>query len=187
MRVSLSSAHSIAPCSRGCTYDYPRVVFNVITDGHSGDTEVICLGCLLEGTRSDVTVEPLITGPAPRKKALKKAKKTSLRQERDIAEEFGGRTQPGSGNQAGAKGDVRKRGELRIEAKYTEADSYRLVLDDLYKIAGEAAHGELPVFVIDFLSPGIRRLRDRFAVIHADHLKELLNAASTHRRSKRSA
>jgi hypothetical protein len=174
------------PCSRGCPYDYARVKFNIIVDGHSGDTEAICLNCLLAGTKSDIPMEPLVTGPAPRRKALKLNKEASRRQERDIAEEWGGRTQPGSGNQAGAKGDVRKKGELRIEAKLTQAESYSLKLDDLYKIAGEASHGELAVLFIDFNEPGTRKLRDRFAVIHSNDLKEL-HAAGQNRGPKRSA
>jgi hypothetical protein len=128
----------------------------------------------------------LLDGPAPRRKALKKAKKTSLDQERDIAEEYGARTQPGSGNQPGAKGDVRLRGQLRIEAKFTQAESYILKLEDLCKIAGEATFGELPVLFIDFLEQGTRKLRDRFAVIHNVHFKRLYGA-SKNRGSERSA
>jgi hypothetical protein len=124
-------------------------------------------------------MESLAPGPAGRRKGLRKAKQVSLRQERDIAEEFGARMQPGSGNQPGKKGDHRKKGELRIEAKYTEAQSYRLELDTLYKIAGEAAHGELPLLLIDFLEPGTRRLRDRFAVIHSNDFQELHAARKT--------
>ena len=177
MRVSLSVASTDEACSKCGTNDTDSLVFKVvaIVDGHWGEAEPLCACCMDGGTRSDIPMMPLLDGPAPRRKALKKAKKTSLRQEIDIAEELEGRTQPGSGNQAGAKGDVRKKGELRIEAKYTQASSYSLKLDELEKIAGEAAHGELAVMVIDFLSPGISRLRDRFAVLHFHDLKELLN------------
>jgi hypothetical protein len=133
----------------------------------------------------NVELMPLVTGPAPRKKALKLNKETSRRQELDIQEEWGARMQPGSGNQAGAKGDHRKKGELRLEAKFTRADSYSLKLDDLYKVAGEATFGELPVMLIDFLDPGTRKLRDRFAVIHSNDLKEL-HAASKNRGPERS-
>lgn len=185
MRVSLSAEQVVGPCSRGCGYDSPCVRFNVVGEGHSGDTELICLTCLLSGARSDISMEPLVTGPAPRRKALRANQKTSLRQELDIEEEFGARRQPGSGNQAGAKGDHRRKGELRLEAKFTRDESYRLQLGDLYKLAGEAVGGELPVMVIDFLDPGTRKLRDRFTVIHSNDFKEL-HAASKNRGPERS-
>lgn len=185
MRVSLSLAPGDGDCSSCGDTGIPVLAFTIVTEGHAGDAEHLCAKCLFlpGGQRMAMDLEPLVTGPAPRKKALKANRKTSLAQERDIAEEFGGRTQPGSGNQAGAKGDVRLRGELRIEAKFTLYASYRLQLDDLYKVAGEATFGELPVLLIDFLEPGIRKLRDRFAVIHAADLKELLNGNRRRTRS----
>lgn len=126
-------------------------------------------------------MQELSPGPAPRRKTLRKNKRRSQQQERDIAEDLGGRTQPGSGNQPGAKGDVRLKGQWRIEAKFTFAKSYSLTLDDLYKIAGECGDLEKPAFVIDFLEPGTSKLKDRFAVLHFHDLKELLNGTSQHR------
>jgi hypothetical protein len=187
VRLSLSLQAVEGACSK-CAATGPVLKFAVITDEHCGDADALCARCLFNptGNRANVTMEPLVTGPAPRRKALKLNKEASRRQERDIAEEWGGRTQPGSGNQAGAKGDVRKKGELRIEAKLTQAESYSLKLDDLYKIAGEASHGELAVLFIDFNEPGTRKLRDRFAVIHSNDFKEL-HAAGQNRGPKRSA
>ena len=128
---------------------------------------------------------PLAPERAPRRKALKKNRKTSLAQEVDVMEELGGRTQPGSGNQPGAKGDGRKKGELRVEMKFTAGASYSLLLEELWKIAGEASVGELPLMVIDFVEPGTRRQRDRFAVLQFSDFKELLHAARAHRGPKR--
>lgn len=62
-------------------------------------------------------------------------------QEQRIAEEIGGREQPASGSSWSAKGDARKTGELRVEAKFTEKDYYTLKLDDLLKIRDEALKG----------------------------------------------
>jgi hypothetical protein len=179
VRVSLTVAGTDEACSKCGRNDTDTQVVKavIIIDGHSGEAEPLCSGCMDAGSRADIPMSPLVTGPAPRRKALKKGKKTSLDQERDIAEEYGGRTQPGSGNQAGAKGDVRLRGQLRIEAKFTQAESYNLKFEDLCKIAGEATFGELPVLFIDFLAAGTRKLRDRFAVIHDVHFKELYGAS----------
>lgn len=68
----------------------------------------------------------------------KRQKKISKRQEQSIAEDLGGRTQPASGAMSGAKGDVRKMGVVRAEAKYTAKDSFTLKLAELDKIIGEA-------------------------------------------------
>jgi hypothetical protein len=162
-------------------------------DGHVGDAAPICQSCLFEvdGQKVDVPMEELSPGPAPRRKALKKNKQISVAQERDIQEEFGARMQPGSGNQPGKKGDNRRKGSLRIEGKVTRANSFRLELEVLEKIAGEATFGEMPVLVIDFVQPGTSKLRDRFTVINAEDFKSLNqlreeHASSKHRRPERS-
>ena len=94
--------------------------------------------------------------------------------------ELDARLQPGSGNQPGAKGDGRKKGELRIETKYTKDESYRLQHADLEKIASECGLGEKPVMVIDFVDSGTSKTADRYAVIDFNHFKEL-HAAHQHR------
>lgn len=181
MRLSLSMEAKEGTCSKCGVGPLQVLPFVVVTETHSGEAAALCKDCLFEvdGLTAEVPMQEL--APGRRKHKLKKAKKVSLKQEVDIMEQLGGRTQPGSGNQAGAKGDGRKKGELRVEAKFTEDNSYRLVLGDLYKIAGEASFGELPLFVIDFLEPGTRGLRDRFAVLHFTDLKGLLNAARNDR------
>jgi len=124
---------------------------------------------------------PLLEGPAPRRKALRENKRRSQKQEVELAEELNWRTQPGSGNQRGAKGDVRGKNIGRLEAKFTQADSFSLKLAELEKIEGECTGFEKPVFVIDFIEPGTRGLRGRYAVFVFDHIKELLHASGQHR------
>jgi len=181
MRLSLSVSAREGTCSKCGEGPQLVIPFVVITETHSGEASDLCKGCLFdsEGLTTEIPMQEL--APGRRKHKFKKNKRRSLQQEVDIMEELGGRTQPGSGNQPGAKGDVRKKGELRVEAKFTEANSYSLALDDLYKIAGEASFGELPLFVIDFLEPGKRSLKDRFAVVHFTDLKGLLDAARNNR------
>lgn len=155
--------------------------FTVVTETHAGDVAPLCQGCLFDhdGLTAEVPMQEL--APGRRQHKLKKAKKRSLQQEVEVMADLGGFTQPGSGNQPGKKGDGRKKGELRVEMKHTEDASFRLVLDDLYKIMSEASYGELALFVIDFLEPGKRSLKDRFAVLHYTDLKGLLHAARNHR------
>jgi len=60
-------------------------------------------------------------------------------QENRIAADVGGRRQSGSGSSDFAKGDVRKQGDLRVEAKTTSSKSYALKASEIAKINGEAA------------------------------------------------
>ena len=179
------AAGTCSRCGRGGIGDatIEVVSFGVIVDGHAGEAEALCRYCLFDpnGQRVDVPMEDLAPGPAPRRGALRRAKKTSRAQERDVAEELGGYTQPGSGNMPGAKGDVRVKGWLRVETKFTRAGSFSLKLDELEKIASECHDLEKPVFVIDYLDPGTSKMRDRFAVIPFHNLLELLNASGQHR------
>lgn len=106
--------------------------------------------------------EPPKLGPAPPSRATKRR---SRRQENDVADDLGGQRQKASGALPGAKGDVRLKGKARVECKMTTAKSYRLQLEDLSKIRGEAAYPEIPAFVISFLEPHTNRERDRWAVV----------------------
>lgn len=183
MRLSLSTAAQEGTCGKCGASGVLVLAFAVVTETHSGEAEPLCQGCLFDhdGVRSDIPMQPLVEGPAPRRKALRKNKRLSLQQEVDIADELGWRTQPGSGNQRGAKGDIRGKNIGRVEAKFTQADSFSLKLEELEKIAGECTGFEKPVFVIDFLEPGTRGLRGRYAVFQFDDIKELLHAPGQHR------
>ena len=118
------------------------------------------------------------------RKGLKKQRKVSREQEIEIADELGAKVQPASGAMSSAKGDVRKKGVLRLEAKFTTAKTFPLVREELDKIAGECINGEKPVFVVDYQDTLTHRLRGRYAVIPFDDLKDLLDAADHHRRPK---
>jgi hypothetical protein len=73
-------------------------------------------------------------------------------QEKRIAGDIGGRVQAGSGTSWRAKSDVRKMGDLRVEAKFTSKIEYKLKLDDWVKIWEEAVGGglETPVMQIEY-------------------------------------
>lgn len=183
MRLSLSVDPAEGTCSKCGASPVLVLTFGVVTDMHSGETEKLCQSCLFHfgGNKVDIPMAPLLEGPAPRRKALRANKRLSAKQEVSIADELGWRTQPGSGNQRGAKGDVRGKNIGRIEAKFTQAESFSLKLEELEKISGECIGFEKPVLVIDFLEPGTRGLRGRFAVFQFDDIKELLHASSQHR------
>lgn len=88
--------------------------------------------------------------------AKSKIQRRSKLQEKRIAKDVGGRVQAGSGSSWRAKGDVRKMGDLRIEAKYTEKPTYVLKHADLEKLRLEAIEGglEIPVMQVEFVGGG---------------------------------
>ncbi len=101
----------------------------------------------------------------PRRRPSNKAiKRRSRRQELELAEATGGRTQKGSGSLPWAKGDVRHRGKFRAECKQTRAKSFVVTRATLNKIRSECGFGEVPVLDVAFLGPG-DRTEERFIII----------------------
>jgi len=100
-------------------------------------------------------------------------KARSKKQEKRIATSFGGRVQPASGALAGAKGDVRVRGKLRMEMKLTSKKAYRVSYEDLVKIRSECGLGEQPVFCVDFVDGNTGRTKDSWALIPMAFFEEL--------------
>lgn len=86
--------------------------------------------------------------------------KRSKVQEKSLAKRIGGNVTPGSGN-GSIKGDVRKRGIVRIEAKTTKRRSFSVTLDMIDKIESAALpSGEMPVLVIEFIDEQGKPIRD---------------------------
>ena len=86
----------------------------------------------------------------------------SRKMETGVAEQVGGRRQPGSGNTSHAKGDVRKMDHWRLEHKFTDSLSgYRLLVADLAAVVSHAnLVGEWPGLIVAF-----RKLKRDFVVI----------------------
>lgn len=102
-----------------------------------------------------------------------KIQKRSMLQERRIAEDVGGREQPGSGSSWSAKGDVRKMGELRVEAKTTSAKTFILKLRDILKIRDEALSGGMEDWAMQVEFQGELGRNRKVAVIDWDRFLEL--------------
>lgn len=150
--------------------------------GHIGEIDPVCLQCLEYdlGMEAEVEMKPLAEGPAPRRKGLRKRKRLSEKQEVELAGLLNARTQPGSGNQRGAKGDIRLKGQLRLEAKFTMAESFSLKLEELEKIESECGAFEKPAIVVDFKQQGTGALRARYVVVPFNDYQELRDAARKH-------
>lgn len=94
----------------------------------------------------------------------------SRKLEKGVAEDLGGRTTPGSGNQD-TKADIRKVDEWRIEHKYTESTKgYRVLVEDLSAVIKHAnMAGEWPALVLNF-----RRLGRQFTILPYELFLEIV-------------
>lgn len=89
--------------------------------------------------------------------------KRSKKQESEIAARTGGSVTKGSGSGDFEKGDVRVKGVVRIEAKTTQAASFRVTEEIIEKITSQALQaGEIPAMEIEINNTGKKQ---RVAVI----------------------
>lgn len=116
--------------------------------------------------------------PLTKKKAVRRRKKLSQKRERKTMDALGARLQAGSGAPKGHKGDGRIFDKHRVEHKYTEAMSYSLKLQELWKINAECEGNERPLFVIDFLKKGTGKLLSSYVVIPMSDFERMKNATS---------
>lgn len=138
----------------------------------------LCEVCIEDGVEIDLNLE---LGPDPeRSREAKERIKTSRRLEKVLADDLGGRPQPGSGGtrMRGYKGDVRLMGRWRLEHKFTDSlHAFKLKLIDLAKIVGLATEAsEKPALIVEF-----NKAREAFAVIPYSLFKELANAPDDNR------
>lgn len=177
MRVSVIPERVYESCACGFAGEVYRFTLSV---GAGVETSSpICSICL--DRQKEVTVDIVPPPPPPAGPPSRQVQKASRRNEARVAKGIGGRVQPGSGNQPGAKGDVRKRGEFRIENKDSYSNQYILTTKTLDKIRGECAFREKPVLVLTFMEKGSHRPRDRWAIVPYNDWEEHANASSQHR------
>lgn len=171
IHVSLINDRYLSTCSK-CEA-YARITkFHIFAGTGHSVSPAFCNECMPDEIAFDVEQADM----TPDKQAPgKKTKRLSQKQERRIAEDIGGRTQPGSGNQAHAKGDVRKKGEFRVEAKFTKSKQFILKREELDKISGECAHKEKPVFQIDFRNSTTSKVEDSWVAIPYLDWLEMVN------------
>ena len=87
--------------------------------------------------------------PKSKQGALTGSHKRSKGQEKELAVRLGGQQIRGSGC-GREKGDVRVKGFVRVEAKTTKHDSFRVTREMIEKIEKAALpNGEIPVLVVE--------------------------------------
>lgn len=164
-----------------CKEGVDTFTLTVFAEAGNKDTPPYCAGCrskVLEDFPVHVEQPDSSVG---RKPPTKRDKARANKQELRLASKMGGRKQIGSGNQAHAKGDVRKKGEWRVEAKYTRNKSFPLSREILDKISSECVGMEKPAVQIDFLNPGTNAREDSWVALPLDVWEDLFNAAGDDR------
>lgn len=177
MRVSVIPERGQGTCS--CGFIGEVYTFTLSTSAGVETSSPTCGECL--NRDKEVVVDIVPPPPPPAGPPSRRVQKASRRNEAKVARGIGGRTQPGSGNQPGAKGDVRKRGEYLVENKDSYSNQYILTLAVLNKIRGECAFREKPALVLTFMEKGTDRPRDRWAIVPYNDWEEYANASGQHR------
>lgn len=109
----------------------------------------------------------------PKHKRDHVARTRSAKQEKERAKKVSGYVTAGSGNKR-EKGDVRKRGVMRIECKTTTKASFSVTQDMLNKIYDAALPcNEVPVIEIEFINDQGKILRS-VAVVPTYIIQEIL-------------
>lgn len=154
------------------------IALKVIYKGEVFRQSMLCPSCVEDGVEVDLNLE-LSTDPA-KTAAAKKRVRQSRELEQVVADDLGGRAQPGSGGTrlAGYKGDIRKIGQWRVEHKYTDSlQQFTIKLRDFVKIIGEAlGANENPAMIIEF-----RKARQALAIVPYTLFLELADAATKYR------
>jgi hypothetical protein len=150
----------ITPCkSCGASPTFTPVVS---VDDKKCTLEPRCGDCLVNRVMTGVLAEPKTK---KRKAPSRRMKQLADKQEREVMDDLGGRTQPASGARSGYKGDGRVYDRFRVEAKFTFAKAFSLTRAVLNKIRGECAGKETPALVVDFKDKRTGRTDDRWVVI----------------------
>jgi hypothetical protein len=111
---------------------------------------------------------------------MHRGKRRSVLQERRIAEDIGGRVQPGSGAPAFYKSDAVAGLDLRVEAKTTSKASYSLTTSVLDKIRNEALSGGQEDWAMQIEFQG-QFTHKRVAVIDWDRFLDLMKTSKEHK------
>jgi hypothetical protein len=186
MRVQVTKEDGHGPCMASeCepykNYDVPVHRMTVYLGNNFEKTDWLCnkhYAQFEQAASFDIEQVPIDTSGPPDRRT----KRTSRRNELEIAAKLGGRRQPGSGNQPFAKGDVRKKGFFRVEVKECFGLEFGVHRRDLLdKIRSECSKGEQPAVVVTFRDRGTHEALESWAIIPFELWETYANAAGTNR------
>jgi hypothetical protein len=168
-RVSTRGFEGTCP---GCHLEHVWLEIQTIAIGDATDTlGPLCSNCREEHVHTLLLQLPKSQGAKPPSNRMKKI---SQKQEQRVMKDIGGRVHKASGA-AGDKGDGHLRGVVRVEMKYTFADSFRLDRETLDKIRSECRDKEIPAVVIDYKVKPSGRTVDSWAVIPYEVWKKVIH------------
>jgi len=132
------------------------------------DEFLLCDTCQSDGYVIEFRYKPPSGSDLIRKRRIQRSEKM----EAELADDVGGKRQPGSGNQD-AKADVRIMGRWRIEHKFTDnATEYKLRTSDLNAVIQHAnSAGEWPAMIISFT-----RQKRKFAVLPYEVFRHMMES-----------
>lgn len=117
--------------------------------------------------------------PEPPLPNAKRIKRSTMKQEEQVARDLGGHRQRGSGSISGKKGDGWVRGKYKIEnKKKIRRKSITIKRMELDKIRAECAPGEQPLFQFEFANPGTLAVEDRWIMVPYEHWKQVCGETS---------
>lgn len=148
-------------CGRHGDDTYAIVVFIA---GSSDMTERVCSRCLTGGVELSASVEPADMSPGRRPPSKRLVKRTR-KEEQKLADDAGGRKQVASGALPGLKGDGYLKGVARWDSKMCFSKKVSWDYDDLVKIRGEAAYGEIPAIITSYTDKATLRVAERWVTI----------------------
>ncbi len=180
MRVQVASEQKPGSCEiKDCRFSLLLTSvnrFGVAIGENVSYTAWLCDECMKKH-QEDMTFDvepPKVDRRAPPDRRMQR---TSRKRELEIAENVGGRRQPGSGNQPFAKGDVRKKGHLRLELKECFTKEFKIHREDLLdKIRSECSPGEQPVVVVTFRERITHEQLETWAILPYEQLEKYINA-----------
>lgn len=173
LQVKLIADQSLNGCAN-CRRVDTTYVFHVFALGGSDVTEAFCVRCLAEGVELTALIEPPDLSPGRRPPSKKLVKRTR-REERELASDAGGRRQVASGALPGLKGDGYLRGVARWDSKMCFSKTVSWNFDDLVKIRGEAAFGEIPAIITAFTDKHTHQVRERWVTIPYETWEEIIH------------
>jgi hypothetical protein len=159
-----------ATCT-GCEEQRTLISFVVSAAGGSDSTNALCVECLRDGHPLMALIEPPDLSPG-RKPPSRRIRKRTDKEEQELADLSDGKRQKGSGSLPYLKGDFHRKGVYRGESKTCFGKDPSWTLDELTKIRGEAAYGEVPVLVTTFMDKHTHAVKERWATIPFENWQE---------------
>ena len=172
MRVQVTSEFFTAAQCNACGSICGCEVYTIFIGAGFTETPPLCSVCIQHSAIGEYEAPKIdMTGPPTRK-----IQRNSRKRELEVAADIGGRRQPGSGNQPFAKGDIRKKGEFRVEHKDCYGLDFKVNRRDLLdKIRSECSRGEQPAVVVTFRDKHTHQQLEAWAMVPYEVWVEKMN------------